>query len=140
MSKANINAVFDAKTYDALNVAIQGRSFAVADLTIHAGLHLGVGGQVGDASDMYSSPADPLFYMIHGALDWAWDKWQRTDWSKRKTAIGGPDVNFAYPFNFFGDIPYKNVTLNTPLNYPNFGSSIQIKDVMDTAALGYKYE
>ncbi|KAH7020701.1 uncharacterized protein B0I36DRAFT_296087 [Microdochium trichocladiopsis] len=140
ISPANVKTMWNAKTYDEFSVAIQGRSFDVAGLTIHAGLHLGIGGQVGDASDMYSSPADPLFYMIHGALDWAWDKWQRADWNKRKNAIGGPDVNFAYPFNFFGDIPYKNVTLDTPLDYPFFGKSIKIRDVMDTAALGYRYE
>lgn len=132
LSNTNIQAAQDAKTYAEFNVRVQGSSFAVKDLTLHAGLHLGIGGQVGDASDMYSSPGDPLFYFIHSALDQRWDKWQRAKWSTRKMEIAGPDTNFAYPFNFFGDIPYKNITLDYSLSYPNFGSNITIRDVMDT--------
>lgn len=41
---------------------------------------------------------------------------------------------FAYPFNFNGDVPYTNITLNTVLNYQQLlgDSVVQIKDVMDT--------
>ncbi|TVY82856.1 Tyrosinase ustQ [Lachnellula suecica] len=90
---------------------------------------------------MYSSPGDPLFYFIHAALDRIWDQWQRADWDTRKSEISGPDTMFAYPFNFFGDIPYTNITLDYPLHYDNFGDDVKISDIMDTAAdnLCYQY-
>jgi tyrosinase len=34
-------------------------------------------------ADMYSSPADPLFWFHHGQLDKLWNDWQR----KSKQAI-----------------------------------------------------
>lgn len=38
-------------------------------MKLHAGLHIGIGGEVGDNADIYSSPSDPLFCFIHAALD-----------------------------------------------------------------------
>jgi hypothetical protein len=77
----------------------------------------------------------------HAALDKIWDQWQRANWNARKSDIAGPDTNFAYPFNFFGDVPYKNITINHPMDFPKFGKSLTVKDVMDTknAALCYTY-
>ncbi|KAI1862675.1 uncharacterized protein JN550_010012 [Neoarthrinium moseri] len=141
LSNSNLKAALDAKNYFDFSIKIQGTSFEVSGLTLHAGMHLGIGGQVGDAADMYSSPGDPLFWFIHGALDKIWDQWQRANWSVRKSEIAGPDTNFAYPFNFFGDVPYKNITLDFPLQYPYFGKNLTVRDVMDTknAALCYTY-
>ncbi|KAI6252260.1 hypothetical protein MCOR07_009895 [Pyricularia oryzae] len=121
---------------------IQGFSFSADNLTIHAGMHLSIGGQVGEAADVYSSPGDPLFYFIHGGLDRIWATWQHMDWPKRKSDIAGPDTMFAYPFNFFGDVKYKNITIDHILEYPGFSEPRTIRDVMDTAGdeLCYKYE
>jgi tyrosinase len=83
-------------------------------------------------ANMYSSPGDPLFYLHHSMLDYVWDKWQRKNWSVRKSDIGGPDTMWAYPYNYFGDIPYKNITLQTTLNYGLIASSVKVADVMDT--------
>jgi tyrosinase len=101
--------------------------------------------------DMYSSPADPLFYLHHSALDRIWNLWQRlgtsrdafvfnilrlttdpcVDWADRKSDVGGPDTMWAYPFNFFGDVPYTNITLGFQLNYPGMAPSLNISAVMD---------
>ncbi|KAI3554656.1 hypothetical protein CABS02_05137 [Colletotrichum abscissum] len=116
-----IDRALSAPTYGEFNSHIQGYSFEFDGLTLHAGMHLGIGGAVCKNADMYSSPGDPLFYFVHGALDKIWNDWQRRDWPARKTAIGGPDTMFAYPFNFFGDVPYENNTLQYLLKYPNFG-------------------
>jgi len=92
-------------------------------------------------ANMYSSPGDPLFYLHHSMIDRVWDTWQRKKWPARKTDIGGPDTMWAYPYNYFGDIPYKNVTLKTPLNYGLIADTITINDVMDTqgGCLCYTY-
>lgn len=66
----------------------------------------------------------------------------RPDWPARNTSIGGPDTEWAYPYNYFGDIPYENVTLDTPLHFGEVADSIKIADVMDTESeiLCYRYE
>jgi tyrosinase len=46
-------------------------------MTTHPAGHFGVGGLVGDLSDMWSSPGDPLFYMHHAKVDYEWNRWQR---------------------------------------------------------------
>ncbi|KAK1728693.1 hypothetical protein CaCOL14_000109 [Colletotrichum acutatum] len=135
-----IDRALSASTYGEFNSHIQGYSFEFDGLTLHAGMHLGIGGAVGENADMYSSPGDPLFYFVHGALDKIWNDWQQRDWPARKTAIGGPDTMFAYPFNFFGDVPYENITLQYLLKYPNFGQDIPISDVMDIHGGPFCYE
>ncbi|KAI8189045.1 N-acetyl-6-hydroxytryptophan oxidase ivoB [Colletotrichum sp. SAR 10_75] len=92
LSDEVINRTLSAPSFDEFNLHIQGYSMQVAD--------------------MYSSPGDPVFYFIHGALDKIWNEWQRIDWPARKMDIGGPDVIWAYPFNFFGDVAYENITLH----------------------------
>jgi len=34
------------------------------------------------------------------------------DYERRTRDIGVPDTQFAYPYNFFEHIPYKNITLD----------------------------
>ncbi|KAJ0330160.1 hypothetical protein COL922a_012486 [Colletotrichum nupharicola] len=114
--------------------------FKLSGMTIYAGMHLGIGGQVGENADMYSSPGDPVFYLVHGAVDKLWNDWQRTDWPARKTAIGGPDAMFAYRFDFFGDVPYENITLQYPLSFPNFGKEMVVSDMMDIRGGPFCYE
>lgn len=80
----------------------------------------------------YSSPGDPLFYLHHGGIDWLWSQWQRADWPARNSSIGGPNTQYAYPYNFFGDIPYQNITLETPLQFGEEADAIVVGDVMDT--------
>ncbi|KAJ5016903.1 N-acetyl-6-hydroxytryptophan oxidase ivoB [Colletotrichum sp. SAR 10_99] len=94
LSDEVINRTLSATSFDEFNLHIQGYSMQVAD--------------------MYSSPGDPIFYFIHGALDKIWNEWQRMDWPARKMDIGGPDIIWAYPFNFFGDVAYENITLQYP--------------------------
>ncbi|KAF4834376.1 Tyrosinase-like protein orsC [Colletotrichum tropicale] len=91
LSDEVINRTLSATSFDKFNLHIQGYSMQVAD--------------------MYSSPGDHVFYFIHGALDKIWNEWQCMDWPARKMDIGGPDIIWAYPFNFFGDVAYENITL-----------------------------
>ncbi|KAI8273837.1 hypothetical protein K4K60_010390 [Colletotrichum sp. SAR11_57] len=140
MSDEIIRRTLSATTFDEFNYHMQGYSFELSGMTIHAGMHLGIGGQVGENADMYSSPGDPIFYLVHGAVDKLWNDWQRTDWPARKTVIGGPDAMFAYPFDFFGDVPYENITLQYPLSFPNFGKEMVVSDMMDIRGGPFCYE
>lgn len=154
-----------------LTYHIEGWSIAAEGVTTHGAGHLGVGGQIGEVrivhplcnvhrwsmsvpklliitatssqmSNIYSSPGDPLFYLHHGGLDWLWWTWQQADWPARNFTVDGPDTQWAYPYNYFGDIPYENITLATPLHFGALADSITVGDVMDTEAgqLCYRYE
>lgn len=64
-----------------------------------------------------------------------------SDWTARKSDITGPDTQFAYPFNFFGDVAYTNVTLSFTLEYKGLMANRNISEVMDitSGALCYTY-
>ncbi|KAK3934312.1 hypothetical protein QBC46DRAFT_359102 [Diplogelasinospora grovesii] len=126
-----VAATLQVNTFFDLDHIIQGLSLEIPGMRTHAGGHLGVGGMVGEMSNMYSSPGDPLFWLHHANLDRIWNTWQRASWPARKTAIGGPDTMWAYPYNFFGDIPYNNITLQTPLKYTGVASTITVSTTMD---------
>ncbi|KAF4633758.1 hypothetical protein G7Y89_g4358 [Cudoniella acicularis] len=142
LSDNYIQAAMDSPTFFDLNIAVQGVSLQVSGMRLHAGLHIGIGGQIGEEANMYSSPGDPLFWFIHAALDKLWNDWQQECWETRQTDYSGPDTIWAYPFDFFGAIPYTNVTLGYELEFEHFSSDVKIGDVMNIAAsnLCYKYE
>ena len=51
---------------------------------------------------------------------------------------------WAYPFNFFGDVPYTNITLNTWLDFwellPSGERYVKIADVMDIRGGSFCYD
>ncbi|KAK1772866.1 hypothetical protein QBC33DRAFT_584298 [Phialemonium atrogriseum] len=139
-----VSWTLSADSFSLFDRRIQGLGLGVDGMTSHAGGHLSVGGDIGDMGNMYSSPGDPLFYLHHANMDRLWNQWQRGKWGRRKGDITGPDTMFAYPYNFNGDIPYKNITLDTVLNYRELlptSRPVKIKDVMDTESgrFCYKY-
>ncbi|KAM7194203.1 hypothetical protein V8F33_007349 [Rhypophila sp. PSN 637] len=135
------NRVLSQPDFFHFTLVTEGAAPGVPAMTTHGGGHLGVGGNVGEIANMYSSPGDPLFFLHHSQIDRTWDKWQKLNWPARKSEIAGPDTMFAYPFDWFGPVPYQNVTLNSDLNFPGLGNTIKISDVMDTQdkILCYKY-
>ncbi|KAK3684111.1 hypothetical protein B0T22DRAFT_469620 [Podospora appendiculata] len=134
--------VMNATNFWDLDHRSEGLALNVKGMTIHAAGHIGVGGEIGEMANTYSSPGDPLFWVHHSQIDRVWDSWQRKDWANRKTDIGGPDTMWAYPYNYFGDIPYQNITLNSDLVYPQMANSIKVSQVMDTKGgpLCYTYD
>jgi tyrosinase len=140
-----VSRVMSANNYAIFDLRAQGEGISVADMTYHGGGHLAVGGDTGDVGNPYSSPGDPLFYLHHANMDRLWNKWQRFNWSARKNDIAGPDTQFAYPWNFFGDIPYQNITLDYQMDFVQLlapGRYIKIREVMDitSPALCYTYD
>nr|ATU82297.1 tyrosinase [Macrocybe gigantea] len=95
---------------------------------IHDSGHLVIGG---DMSDLYSSPGDPLFYLHHANLDRIWWLWQQEDASKRLYQISGRSTV---------EPPYKNVTLDFPLDMVDEAEVLRIKDVMDIRRRPLCYE
>jgi tyrosinase len=53
---------------------------------------------------------------------------------------------YAYPFDFMGEVAYKNVTLDTEMDFWNLlgstGRYVKISDMMDIGSsnLGYTYQ
>ncbi len=69
----------------------------------HNGVHVTIGG---DASTMIS-PVDPIFFLIHGNVDRAWDMWQKMSTSKLN-AYGSFSKTSPMPYMFNG-ITFENV-------------------------------
>ncbi|CAJ2507926.1 Uu.00g091120.m01.CDS01 [Anthostomella pinea] len=144
LNSTMVDWVLSADNFLEFDIRVQGGISADA-ATYHGGGHRGVGGDLGEIADIYSSPGDPLFFMHHANMDRLWHKWQHLDWDTRQSDIGGPDTQFAYPFDFFGTNPsYANVTLNYKMTYHNLvpGPFVKVRDVMETQKHGlcYTYE
>ncbi|KAI1211693.1 Di-copper centre-containing protein [Annulohypoxylon truncatum] len=132
--------VMAASTYFELEHRIEGLNLGVAAASVHGGGHLGIGGVLGDMANTWSSTVDPIFWLHHSAIDRLWDVWQRNDWLKRKEDIGGPDTQWAYPYDYFGEKTYKNVTLDFVMNFGSIGGMLDIRQVMDVqTSLCYAY-
>lgn len=60
----------------------------------------------------------------------------------RNSSIGGPDTQWAYPYKYFGDNPYQNVSGDTLIHFGGLADSITVSEVMDTeeGILCYRYE
>ncbi|KAJ2995444.1 hypothetical protein HDV02_000778 [Globomyces sp. JEL0801] len=88
----------------------------------HGTLHIEVGGDRGQMSNMYS-PADPMFYFHHAHLDYLWVKAQDT-WNAANMGagaqFGGLLADRRSVCTFDARIPnYPQLTLNNVLNTKN---------------------
>ncbi|KAH7254325.1 uncharacterized protein BKA55DRAFT_593890 [Fusarium redolens] len=147
VSKLNQTVVdwtFEAKDFFEFDQRVQGGVSAESQ-GYHGGGHLAIGGSLGEMGDMYSSPGDPIFWLHHTNVDRLWDKWQRLDWPARKSDISGPDTQYAYPYDFFGDKEYKNITLAYVMDFGNLLPGrryVTVEEAMDTQGerLCYTYQ
>lgn len=81
--------------------------------------------------DLYTSPADPLFYLHHANLDRLWWSWQKLNLSARLTDISGPVILMDYD-NVYGG----NVTLDFPLSVGVSAADTTVGEVMKIDACG----
>ncbi|KAI5861276.1 hypothetical protein GGS23DRAFT_160792 [Durotheca rogersii] len=131
LNKSTVEFILNSTDYFELDHRIEGLELGLSGISIHVGGHLGIGGKIGEMSNTYSSPADPIFWLHHCAIDRLWDTWQRKDWQKRKVDIGGPDTQWAYPYDYYGELPYENVTLDFVMNFGKVAPEVKIREVMD---------
>ncbi|OJD30821.1 tyrosinase central domain protein [Diplodia corticola] len=138
-----VDKVLAGKTFQEFDVAVQGW-VSIDGLTYHGGGHLGVGGDLGDIGDLYNSPSDPLFFLHHANMDRVWATWESQDIKRRVKDISGPDTQFAYPFDFYGDVAYQNITLDYQMHFGALTNSswVRVGDVMDVqgGVLCYAYD
>ncbi|KAK7946761.1 uncharacterized protein PG986_011082 [Apiospora aurea] len=150
LNASKLAFVLEAEDFWHLDHRIEGFSLEIQDISLHGGAHLGVGGNIGEMANTYSSPwrpdllAAPLGSrpsLEHMA------KARSKDWETRKSDIGGRTPRepadqtwWAYPYNYFGDIPYKNVTLETPLHFEQIGGTLKIRDTMDIHSGHFCYD
>ncbi|PTB41893.1 hypothetical protein M441DRAFT_57967 [Trichoderma asperellum CBS 433.97] len=144
LNSSVVNWALKAPNFYEFDRRVEG-GVTVADATYHSGGHKGIGGDIGEISDLYSSPGEPLFYLHHCNVDRLWNLWQHFDWLNRKYDISGPNTSYAYPYDFFGPKPYYNITLNYPMDFQGLlTTKSQIRttgDAMDIQGNGlcYKY-
>ncbi|KAK8241318.1 hypothetical protein IWZ00DRAFT_492292 [Phyllosticta capitalensis] len=145
LNSTMVEWTLSAENYLDFDIRAEG-DVSVAGMTYHAGGHKGVGGDVGIIADLYASPSDPLFFLHHANMDRLWWTWQGVDPSTRLYQVQGPDTKFAYPFDFYGEVPYKNVTLAFEMHVgfyvPGGPEWVRIGEVMDTRGgkLCYVYD
>ncbi|KAH7055899.1 hypothetical protein B0J12DRAFT_656094 [Macrophomina phaseolina] len=145
--KLNMTVVEKAlagRTFQEFDIVAQGK-VSVEELTYHGGGHLGVGGELGDIGDLYNnSPSDPLFFLHHANMDRIWWTWESKDLETRIKDISGPDTQFAYPFDFYGETAYQNITLDYQMHVGSLSNSswVRVRDVMDIqgGVLCYDYD
>lgn len=81
--------------------------------------------------DLYTSPADPIFYLHHANLDRLWWSWQKLNLSTRLTDISGP-INLMD----YGNAQGGNVTLDFPLSVGVSAANVTVGDVMNIKGCG----
>lgn len=67
-------------------------------LGVHVSAHGAIGG---DAVDFFSSPGDPVFYLLHAQIDRLWTIWQGQDWAARQDALHGTGTMLDRVWDFF---------------------------------------
>ncbi|KAH7018046.1 uncharacterized protein B0I36DRAFT_435445 [Microdochium trichocladiopsis] len=134
-----VNWALAAPNFYEFNIRLQG-GLQPDQMTLHASVHIGIGGNSGDIANVNSSPGDPLFFLHHANLDRIWEQWQASA-PGRRTDFFGPDKEWAYPFNFFGDIPYSNITADFDVGFGGLSGSKKVRDLLNplTGPLCYKY-
>ncbi|RPB03291.1 Di-copper centre-containing protein [Choiromyces venosus 120613-1] len=108
-------------------------------LGIHGAGHFIVGGTDGE---VFTSNAEPLFYLHHANLDRIWWKWQQDEPSVRYSDISGPIRPWSNVLGpVYEGLPYGNVTLDFEMYLERVAGTIKVRDVMNTMAgmLCYEY-
>lgn len=92
-------------------------------LGLHTGGHAAIGG---DMADMFTSNADPIFYLFHANLDRLWAAWQAANPKERQYDIGLPIAPRGV-IQIWPDAPAGNVTLDYALEPLTLGRSSVVK-------------
>ncbi|KAI0165252.1 Di-copper centre-containing protein [Hypoxylon sp. FL1284] len=94
-------------------------SDSIADLrgNIEGLWHLNAHTAVGlEAADPFSTPNDPIFYLLHAQIDRFWAIWQGQDLAGRTYAIDGNRTFLGIPLDYAPDVPPSLATIDDPLD------------------------
>ncbi|KAI1207613.1 Di-copper centre-containing protein [Annulohypoxylon truncatum] len=79
----------------------------------HLNSHTFVGGE---AADPFSTPNDPVFYLLHAQIDRLWAIWQGQDLEQRTYAIDGNRTFLGLAMDYAPDVPPSLATIEDPMD------------------------
>lgn len=97
------------------------------DANMHPSSHRFGGG---DIFDLFTSPNDPVFYLLHSQIDRLWTVWQGQDYKTRQDALDGT-------VTFLNQPPSANATLDTVMIMGTAGGNVKVGEAM--SAIGGRY-
>ncbi|KAI2463638.1 Di-copper centre-containing protein [Annulohypoxylon bovei var. microspora] len=94
-----------------------------------------------DGLDLFTSPNDPIFYLLHSQIDRLWAIWQGQNLEERTFAITGNRSFFGIPLDTAPNVPPSNATIEDIMDL-GYGYKPEIKDGMPMTYSGrcYMYE
>jgi tyrosinase len=122
LAYANVSALLQSPTIHEFRPRI--------DSTMHPSSHTSIGG---DLFDLFSSPTDPAFYLLHSQIDRLWTIWQGQDFDARGDGLDGT-------LTFLNFVPSANATLDTVMHMFEAGGDMPIRDAMSTYGGDYCYK
>ncbi len=101
---------------------LQGR-FADGFLGLHAAGHFAIGG---DETDLWTSPADPMFWLHHSMVDFLWWIWQALHPDQAASVMG--------TITILNTPPSRNATLDDWIDLGVNGPPRVLREFMSTVA------
>ncbi|KAI1412844.1 Di-copper centre-containing protein [Hypoxylon sp. FL1857] len=94
-----------------------------------------------EAADPFSTPNDPVFYLLHAQIDRLWAIWQGQDLQNRTYAIDGNRTFLGIPLDYAPNVPPSPATIEDTMEM-GLGWHPKTKEGMPTTADGrcYIYE
>ena len=129
-TQAEADAAVAAPDIDTFQALING-NVTGGNLGLHLGAHFTVGGQ---ASNLFVSPQDPIWYLLHAGMDRFYTTWQDNN-PDAAYGVSGTETFSNVP-------PSANVTAETyEPDWGYFYGSVQVGDLLDTMGgpLCYRY-
>ncbi|PPQ71451.1 hypothetical protein CVT24_011963 [Panaeolus cyanescens] len=118
-----VKRALNKSTFEQFRLALEEGN---GDGSEHGAGHYAVGGEF---ANLYSSPAEPIFFLHHANLDRLWWNWQSLDLSARIIDVSGNDTHG------------QNVTLDYKLPFGQFNDDYtSIKHVMDVTQYPLCYD
>ncbi|KAI0838701.1 Di-copper centre-containing protein [Hypoxylon sp. FL0890] len=94
-----------------------------------------------DGLDLFTSPNDPIFYLLHSQIDRLWAIWQGQNLEERTFTIAGNRTFFGAPLDTAPNVPPSNAMIEDVMDL-GWGYTPKIKDGMPMTSGGrcYMYE
>lgn len=131
LNQSDVDAAIATPDFAVFSELVDG-SIPKSELGLHSGAHFTVGGTT---ANIFASPQDPIWYLMHAYLDKIYTEWQDAHPEGANSILGTE--------TFGNNPPTANVTLDTyEPDWGYFHGSVQVKDLISTTAgpFCYRYE